>query len=232
MRKKIIGVVPSAKLFLNEDPYQDRYEYVNSYIARITEAGGIAQGVLPCNGYIYEEALDNFDAFLITGGLQIHPYHFQIVEHCYRTHKKLLGVCLGLQTIHSFFTVLQEKETRQFEGGLLDLYLQMKKEKYMFVLPVENHWQFNITRTQIDPTKHPIQIQKGTLLHKLFQGTTLNVSSMHRYAANNPSSLLSVSAISQDNSIEALEYEDFILGVQFHPEVDHNYMSLFQFLID
>ena len=38
---KIIGVVPTARLFENDDPYQDNYVFVNSYVRRVAEAGGV-----------------------------------------------------------------------------------------------------------------------------------------------------------------------------------------------
>lgn len=229
--KKIVGLVPSAKLFKNDDPYSDKYEFVNSYVKRIEEVGGNVLGILPNDGYISQNSLDICDSFVISGGLQIHPYHFQVVEHCYNTGKKLLGVCLGLQTIHSFFTVLDERKKINWQGSLLDLYSKMKKEKYMFVLPVNGHWQHNITRDSIDQTKHAITIEKNSLVYDIFQKETMYVSSMHNYAINGCATEIRVSAISNDNSIEAIEYNKNILGVQFHPEVNSDLNNIFKFVL-
>ncbi len=230
MPKKRIGIIPSAKLFKNDDPYSDRYEFVNGYVKRIEENGGLALGLLAHDGKLDIEALEGFDGFLITGGLQIHPYHFQVVEYCYRHHKKLLGICLGMQVIHSFFCVLEESKKRGFNGDLLDLYLQMKREKHMFVLPVKGHWEHNITRDNIEPTKHEVQIERDSHLYRIVQRDSLRVSSMHNYAVNNPSMALSVVAKSTDGSLEGIEYADNIIGVQFHPEVDRELDSLFRFI--
>lgn len=228
---KIVGLVPSAKLFKNNDPYSDKYEFVNSYVKRIEESDGTAVGVLSNDGYVNQSTLDICDSFIITGGLQIHPYHFQVVEHCYNTGKKLLGICLGLQAIHSFFSVLNEKSKRNWQGSLLCLYNKMKSENYMFVLPVNNHWEHNITRDSIAETMHPIKIDKNTHLYKILQQDSLYVSSMHRFAANNPTDNIIVSARSNDGSIEGIEYSDNIIGVQFHPEVNSNLNKLFKFVL-
>lgn len=229
--KTIIGIVPSAKLFKNDDPYSDRYEFVNNYIARVHEIGAEAIGVLPQDGYINKATLEICDSFIISGGLQIYPYHFSVVEHCYITGKKLLGICLGMQTIHSFFSTLEEKNTRNWNSTLLDLYIQMKKEKHMFVLPVNNHWQHNVTRNSIDETKHTININENSMLYNLVKCNALDVSSMHNYAINNVPSNISITARSLDGSIEAIEYEKYILGIQFHPEVDNTLNNIFKFLV-
>ena len=38
---RLIGIVPTARLFANDDPYQDNYVFVNHYVRRVTEAGGV-----------------------------------------------------------------------------------------------------------------------------------------------------------------------------------------------
>lgn len=231
MSKKLVGIVPSAKLFKNDDPYADRYEFVNSYIKRIEENGGVALGVLAHDGRLDTESLAVFDSFLITGGLQIHPYHFQVVEYCWRHRKKLLGICLGMQVIHSFFTVLEESKKRGFDGELLDLYIQMKREKHMFVLPVEGHWKHNITRNNIEPTRHEVSLLQDSHISRILQTESLRGSSMHNYAIHCPPGDLKLTGTSLDGSPEAVEYDDHILGVQFHPEVDGSLDKLFQFLL-
>lgn len=232
MAKKCIGIVPSAKLFKNDDPYADRYEFVNSYIKRIEENNGLALGLLAHDGKINPEVLKCYDAFLITGGLQIHPYHFQVAEYCYKTGKKLLGICLGMQVIHSFFSVLEESKKRNHSGSLLNLYIEMKREKHMFVLPVEGHWKHNITRNNIDPTRHVVQIEQDSHLYQILGEAAPKVSSMHNYAINEMAQTLRLVAKAEDGSPEALEYGKHIIGVQFHPEVDESLDKLFGWLTE
>lgn len=37
MKKKVVGIVPSARLFENEDLYEDQYTFVNNYALRVAD---------------------------------------------------------------------------------------------------------------------------------------------------------------------------------------------------
>ena len=228
-RKKLVGVVGSARLFQTDDLYEDRYTFVNHYCQRVAENGGIPMGLLPVDGYLDEAALEQVDALLICGGSRIFPYHMQAVRHALQKEKPLLGICLGMQAIHSYLQVEDEAERREFRGDLLELYEMMKKERHMFVLPVAHHWDVHMIRGQEDASKHPVRIEAGTHLHALLQAETVRGATMHNYRINNPSPRLTVSARAEDGTIEAIEYGEHILGVQFHPEVDRTLEPLFRF---
>ncbi|MBQ2697890.1 MAG: gamma-glutamyl-gamma-aminobutyrate hydrolase family protein [Clostridia bacterium] len=228
--KKIVGIVPSARLFETDDPYQDRYTFINSYALRLAENGGAPIGLLSQNGRLLPEPLELTDALLICGGTKILPFHFEAVDYAVRSGKPLLGVCLGMQVIHAYFLVADEAGRRGYEGPLLDLYEQMKKERHMFVLPVEHHWDVPIRRGQEEAVKHPLRIAPGSLLHRLLGQDEIRGASMHHYRVNNPSPRLTRSAHTADGTIEALEYGEQILGIQFHPEVDSQLDPLFRFL--
>lgn len=80
--KKIIGLVPASNnLFKTDFVYEDKYYFINNYIERINESGAIASGVLPCSAYVDEETLNSYDAFVLSGGGKIHPYHIQVVDY-------------------------------------------------------------------------------------------------------------------------------------------------------
>ena len=228
--KKVVGIVPSAALFETNDLYQDRYAFVNHYCLRTAQHGGVPMGLLSVDGMLVTEALDRVDSLLICGGSRIHPYHFQAVQHAVETGKPLLGICLGMQAIHSYFIVADEAKRRNFHGSLLELYGIMKKEKYMFLLPVEHHWDVHCTRDNVQDVKHPVALQRGTLIHRLLGQDQVMGASMHRYRIDNPSPRLTVSGRAQDGTIEAVEYKNHIVGVQFHPEVDGELGALFRFL--
>lgn len=229
-KQKVVGIVPTAKLFKDDNPYGDTYTFVNNYVKRIEENGAIPIGILSNDGYVNKSSLELCDSFLIVGGLQIHPYHFEVVEYAIKNRKPLLGICLGLQVIHSYFIVLDEAEKRNYTGKLLDLYIQMKKEKYMFVLPVEHHWDVHMLRDNIDDTKHKINVIKGTRMHDLLKKDEVWGSSMHRYRVNNVSKKLTISGTSDDGTIEMLEYDNFVFAVQFHPEVENKFDVLFKII--
>ena len=231
-RKRVVGIVPSGSLFGSEDLYEDRYTFVNHYCLRVAESGGVPMGLLPVDGYLSEAALEQVDAILICGGRRIYPYHLQAVEHAMKTGKKLLGVCLGMQTIHSYLQVEDEALRRNHKGSLLELYETMKRERHMFVLPVAHHWDVHIVRDRVDEAKHPVQLCPDTHIRRLLGTDTVFGATMHNYRINEPSPRLTISGYAADGTIEAVEYGSHVIGVQFHPEVDRTLEPLFRFLCE
>lgn len=228
--KKIIGIIGNTKLYETNDIFEDNYIFINNYSKRILENNGIPLGILTEEDKYLYESLDKCDAILICGGKKIKPYHFKVVDYAIKNNKKLLGICLGMQVIHTYFIVEDEKEKRNYKGELIDLYEIMKKEKYMFTLPVKHHWDVHIERNKEDDAKHKITIKKDSNIYNLLNKEEFNAATMHNYKINTPSKKLTITGYSNDNTIEALEYKDTIIGVQFHPEVDNKLNELFEFL--
>lgn len=224
---KKIGIVPSARLFETNDPYMDQYLFVNAYVKRVAKNGGIPLGILGEDGYLPPGVLDLCDAFLLCGGRKMWPYHIQVVEHAHRTGKKVLGICLGMQAIAAYFCVLEERGKRRFSGTTTELFMQMKQEKYLFTLPVAHHWDFPLTREDMETAKHPVNIRKGSRLHALLEKEQINAATLHHYQVNGVPNGLSLSALALDGTVEGLEFQDQMLGVQFHPEIDGELDALF-----
>ena len=99
----------------------------------------------------------------------------------------------------------------------------------MFTRPVEHHWDVHMTRTTIEETKHAVSVAPDTLLARLTGADVIRASTMHRYRVDAPSPRLIVSGRTADGTIEALEYRNSLMGVQFHPEVDGTFSALFRF---
>ena len=81
--------------------------------------------------------------------------------------------------------------------------------------------------------KHTINIKENSILYKIF-GPTLDVNSRHVEALQKVSMPFKVTALSNDNVIEAIEYIDdnhFLLGLQFHPEDMDNTENLYNYFI-
>lgn len=68
---------------------------------------------------------------------------------------------------------------------------------------------------------HNIKIKSDTKLYDLIKTDQIMVNSFHRQAVENVPTGFIVSATTEDGNIEAIEYdgEEFIVGVQFHPEM-------------
>lgn len=82
-------------------------------------------------------------------------------------------------------------------------------------------------------TNHNININKDSFLYKLFN-KTLYVNSRHLYRLKDVNKPFKITAKSDDNTIEAIEYIDdkhFVLGLQFHPEDMDNMNKLYNYFI-
>ena len=154
-----------------------------------------------------------------------------IAAHYSRTHDiPTFGICLGMQMMNTYFLVAEEAQRRGWSGTLLALFDQMKKERYMFTEPVDGHWNGHITRDAVDSFKHPIRVEPGSRIEHLLGGPEILGASMHNYRITHPAAALRVTGRTADGTIEALEYGDQMLGVQFHPEADATSDALFQMI--
>ena len=225
---KIVGIVAPGTLYTTTNSREDVYPFGNNYAKRVTECGAIPMGILPADGWTTEEALERCDAFLICGGKKNWPYHFQVVEHALRTGKPLLGICLGMQTIHRVFKTLDYMEENGLTGDVWTAYEQWRGETPSFLLEdVENHWGQMVNGKE-DECKHPVMLKEGCNLQKITGKSTVYGGSFHRYRVTDPSPRLDVTGLAEDGTIEVMEYKDQILGVQFHPEIDKDLFAIFE----
>lgn len=156
------------------------------------------------NSLINTEILDLCDGIIIQGGKDIYPYHFQILEYCIKNNIPLLGICMGHQIIGLYSTNSNNDND---------------------LIQIDNH--------QIKDGNHIIHIEKNSIMYKIF-GPTLKVNSRHSFAVKKVNLPFKVTSISEDNIIESIEYIDnnnFILGVQFHPEDLDNTENLYNYFL-
>lgn len=236
--KKVIGVVPKGILFDQEKAAtSDLYHLGNNYIKRVTEAGGIAVCLAPVDGRISQEQLELCDGFIVQGGTQMWPYHFQVIHHAATTGKKLLGICLGMQLVHRYYKMLDVIAEMGLEGPadevMIDLFYN-KEIGHNFLHRIEGHRMAGITRQDTDCVKHDVTVVPGTILHRLLGRDVARAASFHNWRAEEPSASVTVNAWSTDgtNTIEGVENGKNILGVQFHPEVDDLLPEIFKFLME
>jgi putative glutamine amidotransferase len=154
-------------------------------------------------------------ALILTGGGDVDPalYHdeprrtTQTPSHgrdyvdlaCLRAAMKaeipVLGICRGAQIINVGF------------GGTLHQHIPALKHSH------EYHMGFD----------HRVNVVKGTLLKAAVRDRKPWVPSIHHQAVRKVAPGFRVSARSLDNLIEAIEMQtktQWVLGVQFHPEID------------
>ena len=68
-------------------------------------------------------------------------------------------------------------------------------------------------------------------MKSIYEVDTKEVVSLHGYIVKRTPKILQVTAKAKDNVVEAVEYKDFILGVQFHSEIEKD-AKIFKWLVD
>ncbi len=168
-----------------------------------------------------QQAMEQCDAYVLTGGVDIDPVFYQgdpeypnkpdsyqpdrdqfesdIYRHAKEKQVPLLAICRGMQLVHTL------------EGGKLiqDLGSQNSRHK----------------KDTEEDKQHPLQLVPGSWLADWAGALTGQVNSAHHQALD-PATLSSnwrISARDETGLIEAIEWKDqrihpFLLGVQWHPE--------------
>ena len=234
MSKKIVGIVPFSDPFNTDNVYADKYFLTNTYGQRAVDAGLNPIGVMPVDKKIQGSVLDLCDCFIIQGGSNIWEYQMEVVEHAVKTGKKLLGICLGCQTIQTYFYYAAEAEKAEWKGTVSSYYAlnhlwHVDGAPNPALKSVEGHKNWTLPRGNEDATKHTVFIKEGTHLHRLVGQTEIMGASLHRFAVAEPAPGVLVNATAPDGTIEGIEVGENILGTQFHPDADRKLLSIFDF---
>ncbi|MEI9808751.1 MAG: gamma-glutamyl-gamma-aminobutyrate hydrolase family protein [Bacteroidota bacterium] len=169
--------------------------------------------------------LNGYDAFVLSGGTDIHPKYYKSKKFAYpnapfRFEEKrdefeiaifksaqkngipVLGVCRGFQLINC---ILGGKMKQDLGDGLNKIH---KAE----------------VKNQIQKDKaHGISIEPGTFMERICGGDRFVVNSAHHQAVKKTGKGLKVNCIADDGTIEGVEWADpsgkpFLLAIQWHPE--------------
>ena len=232
--EKLVGLLAPARMFVEPNPRRDEYYFGNNYSNRIYDLGATPLGILPSDGHVSEKVLDRFDSFLLLGGHQFWPYHFQVMEHALKNEKPLLGICLGMQTICMYFKMKEMMAEQGVTGDMCEFYYSLRPTMDTMAQPpmgrVEGHLKEHI-RGHEDDTKHPVLLTPGSHIHRLLGADTIQAGTFHSFCICNPSPSIAVTGRAEDGTIEVVEYGEKILGVQFHPEIDRKLMPIFDILV-
>lgn len=236
--KKIIGLAPASAIGNPEEScMSDIYKLGNNYIKRALEAGCTPIGLSPADNWLSEDQLEMCDGFLVQGGAEFYPYHFQIMEHVLRTGKKYLGICLGEQVIYVYLKLKQIVEERGYEGSIVKAmcdYIAEQPSDFTLQKRIPDHRYPRPERGNEDTAKHDVNIVPGTILHRLLKRDTMRLCSFHYLCTPPEQNLVKINAWSakDDGVVEGTEYSDHILGVQGHPEADELLPEIFAFLAE
>jgi putative glutamine amidotransferase len=198
-----------------------------SYIAAVERAGGVAV-LLPAQGAGADEVLDRIDGLVLAGGADVDAarygetpaertsaprvlrdeWEIALATTALRLDVPLLAICRGLQILNVAL------------GGSLHQHLPD-------VVGHDTHQPAPGTFGSIEVTTAP-----GTRTARLL-GPVVRVRCSHHQSIARLASGLTIAGRAADGTVEAVEVgrSSFAVGVQWHPEEDHEDARLFAALV-
>ncbi|WP_297421642.1 gamma-glutamyl-gamma-aminobutyrate hydrolase family protein [Clostridium sp.] len=238
MKKPIIGI-NSGRVIKHETAYSHSVieSLSNDYVESVIKAGGIPI-VLPIvsDEESVRRQVELLDGVLLSGGIDINPllyneepspklgyiypdkddFDVSIAKIACELKKPILAICRGHQILNVAF------------GGTL----------YQDLSDMEGCYIKHQQQTKDGAATHTVDIIEDSILHSIL-GNSVISNSFHHQAIKDIASGFKVTAYSKDKVIEAIEKcnEDFVVGVQFHPEImtvynDKKMLKLFEAFIN
>lgn len=225
--RPVIGIMPRSYY---DKEFERNYLYVYENVRKmILDMGGIPLIITPSvntdmydtkfNEFPEENDLDflvnnfylnNIDGLFLPGGFKYTKFDLDFIDEAINKNIPILGVCLGAQSLSNY------------------------KKEYS-LKPIES----DVEHKSPLHTKysHSVKIEKNTMLYDIIGKYEIMVNSFHRMQmTSNP--LFKNAAFAEDGVLEAIEMKnkDFVVGVQWHPEVmyeyDLNSKKLLSYFID
>lgn len=210
MNKPIIGII-GVKLINEENPFLAYTKFVSNYGKRVREAGGIPIGLFED---INDDNLGLCDGFILQGGLDINDDYLKVLDYAFKNNKPLLGICLGVQAMGEY-----ENETSNET-----------------LIKVDGHNAQNFELSKLDLFKHKIYLDKYSKIYDVYKEDVLYVPSVHDFSVDErviKNKYFKITGRAFDGTTEVLESinDNWIVGVQFHPEIEDNNLVLFEELV-
>lgn len=226
MKRPIIGITPSYvsddKLYkINIGAAKQKWSLLASDYSNALIKAGALPVILPVvddKDYI-KNILDSIDGLILSGGSDINPalsnqemnekvgkiepfrdeFEYFVMDYFFnQTKKPILGICRGCQFINVFFkgTSIQD-------------------------IPSTGRKTHNIMTDDRSMPHHNVKIFENTILQDIFKTQEISVNTFHHQAVLKLGNNLKISAVSSDDIVEGIEgdFERFLLGVQWHPEM-------------
>ncbi|KAF5078675.1 putative glutamine amidotransferase [anaerobic digester metagenome] len=233
--KPLIGITASVTWETDKETFSGyKRNYLSfDYVDAVAAGGGIPV-ILPVTQEpeVIREMVSRLDGLLLSGGSDISPIllgeeprerlgmtimerdrsEWMILTEAKHRKLPILGICRGFQLLNCFY------------GGSLFQDLSESADFYI---------QHNFRGLPGVPA-HSVILEENSLIRELL-GDHNQVNSHHHQALDRIAPNFRVTARAVDGAAEAIESQDpdqFILGVQFHPEMMHksqpHVMTIFQ----
>jgi len=216
MGKPLVGICPSLRV---TPAFGTAHFLYTRYVALVAN-GGALPVILPVVSTRAEarELLERVDGLLLTGGEDIDPTHygqkarmpeklalrertasdFAFALEAKDRGMRLLGICLGMQTMNVAFGGTLHQHIPEDVPGALEHRSEVEGQS----------------------PDHEVRIEPGTTLARAVGVTDAVVNSFHHQGIGNVAPGFRVAARSPDGIVEAIERTDhpFYIGVEWHPE--------------
>jgi putative glutamine amidotransferase len=194
-----------------------------SYLRTLDAAGAIPVVLPPVGTDHLMPLLDRLDGICLSGGPDLDPaaygarerhaelgptepsldaFELGLARQAIARYLPILAICRGAQTLNVAC------------GGTLHQHIEGHRQQDPATVPT-----------------HKVKIQTGSRLHRLARTNTLSVNSFHHQAVNAVGEGLRVVGHAADGTIEAIEGDGFVVGVQWHAETLVAHMPLFEALV-
>ena len=213
MKKIKIGIFPTIKDV--DNPYLKSYEYLERYLTPL-----IKENVKPIFLIALEKdylinSLKGCDALLIPGGDVINPLIYDALEYAYQHKLPVLGICMGMQAICIYSKLRNYKDW--------DL-TKIKEIEDFVVKPIGNnsHHQIIDKIGNLDKANTDIFIEPTSRIFKYFNKQIATVKCFHNDQVTHIDNILKVTSFAKDGILESVESIDddwLLIGVEFHPEL-------------
>ncbi|KMT22524.1 gamma-glutamyl-gamma-aminobutyrate hydrolase family protein [Clostridium cylindrosporum] len=236
MKLPIIGIsgdLSNTKFFL--DFWTKRAGVNDAYIQSVSRSSGLPIMLPVTDNLNVSQLIASIDGLILTGGKDVSPalygedslsllretkperdaFEMALLKEAIIQNKPILGVCRGMQLINIAF------------GGTM-----LQDVSYDESIKIQHFQQTD----SIFPI-HNIKVKENSILHSIL-GSESRVNSIHHQAIKKLSPDFIATAWASDGVIEGIEKkgDEFILGVQWHPEMmsetDANMKKLFDRFIE